>query len=102
MHSKFLYASLLFLLLFISCNTTRKAALTPEKDNYTFFIQVEKQQPIDPLIRASGRVLYPTDFKIYPEGLSLRYDSIEDSQLAAIKAEIVKCPGIVNIKIVKE
>lgn len=102
MHPKFLYATFLYLLLFVSCNTTRKAAITPEKDNYTFLIKVQNRQPIDPLMAASRKVLYPTDFEIYPEGLRLRYDSIVDSELAAIKAEIVKCPGIINIKIVKE
>jgi|SRR6185312_11563758 len=102
MQLKIFYGILLLTLLLTSCNTTKNATITPKKDDYTFLIELQKQQPIDALMRASSIILNPTDFEMYAEGLRLHYDSIEDSQLAAIKAEIVKCSGILKMKIIKE
>jgi hypothetical protein len=72
------------------------------KNNYTFNLKVQKQIAVDQLLQASMKMRCPIDCQTNDLEIKLRYNSINELELNDIKAEIVKCSGILKITIVKE
>jgi hypothetical protein len=101
MQVKVLYSMVLFVFLFTGCNTTRNAKATA-KNNYTFIIEVQKQELIEPVLNASMKIVSPDDCQFNSSVVTLRYDSIGEVKFTHIKDELEKYSGILQMKIVKE